>query len=203
MATVQAPYGLLPINLIGGQSFTGGTIRQYVQSVNSATAIFHGDIVALGVASAGQPTAIAATPTTSSQGIVGVCVGASYVDPTLKYQVFANFLPANAVSAGYTNIAVRVIDDPDQLYQVQADGAVALTAIGKNAPLGNFGGSTTTGNSTINLTSASVANTATLAVRIVDLVVGPFSTPGDAYTDCIVKFNFGVHSYNQSLGTAY
>ena len=200
MATTASPYGLLPLNLIGGQSFTGGSIRDYAMTVNSATAIFKGDIVAIGVASAGQPTALAATPTTSTRGLVGVAVGVSYVDPVLKYQVYANFLPANAVSAGYTNVMIRVVEDPDQLYQVQGDGAVAATEIGMNAPLTNFGGSTTTGNSTIALDASATANTATLAVRIVDLVNGPFSTPGDAYTDCIVKFNFGVHSYYQADG---
>ena len=46
-------------------------------------------------------------------------------------------------------------------------------------------------------------------MKIVDLVNanstfgGNFpSNPGDAYTDCIVKINFGVHSYYQSAGTA-
>jgi hypothetical protein len=200
MATTSSPYGLLPLNLIGGQSFTGGSIRDYAMTVNSATAIFKGDIVAIGVASAGQPSALTATPTTSTRGLVGVAVGVSYVDPVLKYQVYANFLPAGAVSAGYTNVMIRVVEDPDQLYQVQGDGAVAATEIGMNAPLTNFGGSTTTGNSTIALDASATANTATLAVRIVDLVNGPFSTPGDAYTDCIVKFNFGVHSYYQADG---
>jgi hypothetical protein len=201
MATTASPYGLLPLNLIGGQSFTGGSIRDYVMTTNSATAIFKGDIVQLGAAAAGQPTAMTATPTTSTRGLVGVAVGVSYVDPVLKYQVYANFLPANAISAGYTNVAIRVVEDPDQLYQVQADGSVGLGAIGKNAELTNFGGSTTTGNSTIALESTTPANTATFAVRIVDLVNGPFSTPGDAKTDCIVKFNFGVHSYYQADGT--
>jgi hypothetical protein len=201
MASTASPYGLLPLNLIGGQSFTGGSIRDYVMTTNSATAIFKGDIVQLGASTAGQPTAMTTTPTTSTQGLVGVAVGVSYVDPVLKYQVFANFLPANAISAGYTNVAIRVVEDPDQLYQVQADGSVGLGAIGKNAELTNFGGSTTTGNSTIALESTTPANTSTFAVRIVDLVNGPFSTPGDAKTDCIVKFNFGVHSYYQSVGT--
>ena len=200
MATTASPYGLLPLNLIGGQSFTGGSIRDYAMTVNSATAIFKGDVVAIGVASGGQPTALTATPTTSTRGLVGVCAGVSYVDPVLKYQVFANFLPAGAITAGFTNVAIRVVEDPDQLYQVQGDGAVAATEIGMNAPLTNFGGSTTTGNSTIALDASATANTATLAVRIVDLVNGPFSTPGDAYTDCIVKFNFGVHSYYQADG---
>lgn len=202
MATTAAPYGLLPINLIGGQSFTGGSIRDYAMTVNSATAIFKGDIVAVGVSSGGQPTALTTTPTTATRGLVGVAVGCSYVDPVLKYQVFANYLPAGAITAGYTNVFIRVVEDPDQLYQVQANGSIARTQIGLNAELANFGGSTTSGNSTIALQATTPANTATYAVRIVDLVVGPFSTPGDLYTDCIVKFNFGVHSYYQSAGAA-
>ena len=161
-----------------------------------------GDIVAVGVSSGGQPTALTTTPTTATRGLVGVAVGVSYVDPVLKYQVFANYLPAGAITAGYTNVFIRVVEDPDQLYQVQANGSIARTQIGLNAELANFGGSTTSGNSTIALQATTPANTATYAVRIVDLVVGPFSTPGDSYTDCIVKFNFGVHSYYQSAGAA-
>ena len=89
------------------------------------------------------------------------------------------------------------------MYQVQADGSVTVADIGNNAALGNFSnGSVTSGNSKVNV-SATTANTSTLAVRIVDLVDGAptFSTPGDAFTDCIVKFNFGVHSYYQSAGS--
>jgi hypothetical protein len=200
MATVQAPYGLRPINLIGGQSFTGGTIRKYVMTVNSATGIFFGDVVKI---ADGEPSALTTTPTTSTAGVVGVAVGVSYTDPTLKYTQFSQYLPANAVNSGYTNILISVIDDPDQLYQVQADGIVTRAEIGNNSALGNFSnGSTTTGNSKVNI-SATTANTSTLAVRIVDLVDGAptFSTPGDAFTDCIVKFNFGVHSYYQSGGS--
>ena len=200
MATTAAPYGLRPINLIGGQSFTGGTIRKYYMTTNSATGIFFGDVVSI---ADGQPSALTATPTTSSVGVVGVCVGVQYTDPTLKYSQWAQFLPANAVNSGYTNIYVSVIDDPDQLYQVQADGIVTRAEIGNNSALGNFSnGSTVSGNSKVNI-SATTANTSTLAVRIVDLVDGAptFSTPGDAFTDCIVKFNFGVHSYYQSGGS--
>jgi hypothetical protein len=200
MATVQAPYGLRPINLIGGQSFTGGTIRKYAMTVNSATGIFFGDVVQI---ANGEPSALTATPTTSSKGVVGVAVGVTYTDPTLKYTQFAQYLPANAVNAGYTNILISVIDDPDQLYQVQADGPVTRAEIGNNSALGNFSnGSTVSGNSKVNI-SATTANTSTLAVRIVDLVDGAptFSTPGDLFTDCIVKFNFGVHSYYQADGS--
>ncbi len=210
MSTVSAPYGLKPISLIGGQSFTGGTIREYLMTTNNTAAIFNGDLVQLGAAVAGQPTVVAATPTTSSAGIAGVCVGVRYqlAGQQLGYPLYAQYLPANAVTAGYTNIFIRVVEDPDQLYQVQSLGSVTYASIGKTVALANFGGSTTTGNATTAL-SATVANTSALACKIVDLVNssstfgGNFpSNPGDAFTDVIVKLNFGVHQYYQSAGTA-
>lgn len=216
MATVSSPYGLKPISMIGGQSFTGGTIREYLMTTNNSAAIYNGDLVQLGAAAAGQPTVVTATPTTSSVGIVGVCVGVRYqlAGQQLGYPLFAQYLPANAVTAGYTNIFIRVVEDPDQLYQVQSLGSIGYGSIGKTIALANFSagtgsstGNTTSGNSVVAL-SATVANTSALACKIVDLVNssstfgGNFpSNPGDAYTDCIVKLNFGVHSYYQSAGT--
>ena len=70
-----------------------------------------------------------------------------------------------------------------------------------NAALKTFTGSTTTGNSALALDSGTIANTSTLAVRIVDFVESTTSTAGDAYTDCIVMWNLGVHSYMQADGT--
>jgi hypothetical protein len=202
--------------MIGGQSFTGGTIREYLMTTNNSAAIYNGDLVQLGAAAAGQPTVVTATPTTSSVGIVGVCVGVRYqlAGQQLGYPLFAQYLPANAVTAGYTNIFIRVVEDPDQLYQVQSLGSISYGSIGKTIALANFSagtgsstGNTTSGNSVVAL-SATVANTSALACKIVDLVNssstfgGNFpSNPGDAYTDCIVKLNFGVHSYYQSAGT--
>jgi hypothetical protein len=202
--------------MIGGQSFTGGTIREYLMTTNNTAAIFNGDLVQLGAAAAGQPTVVTATPTTGSVGIVGVCVGVRYqlAGQQLGYPLFAQYLPANAVTAGYTNIFIRVVEDPDQLYQVQSLGSITYGSIGKTIALANFTGgtgsstgNTTSGNSVVAL-SATVSNTSALACKIVDLVNssstfgGNFpSNPGDAYTDCIVKLNFGVHSYYQSAGT--
>ena len=216
MATVSSPYGLKPVSMIGGQSFTGGTIREYLLTTNNSAAIFNGDLVQLGASAAGQPTVVTSTPTTSTAGIIGVCVGVRYqlAGQQLGYPLFAQYLPAGAVNAGYTNIFIRVIEDPDQLYQVQSLGSVSYGSIGKTVALANFAagtsgatGSTTTGNSLVAL-SATIANTNALACKIVDLVNssstfgGNFpSNPGDAYTDCIVKLNFGVHSYYQSAGT--
>ena len=216
MSTVSSPYGLKPVSLIGGQSFTGGTIREYLLTSNNSAPIYTGDLVQLGASTAGQPTVVTSTPTTSSVGIAGVCVGVRYQlsGQQLGYPLFAEYLPANAVTAGYTNIFIRVVEDPDQLYQVQSLGSVGYGSIGKTVALANFSagtgsttGNSTSGNSVVAL-SATIANTSALACKIVDLVNssstfgGNFpSNPGDAYTDVIVKLNFGVHQYYQSAGT--
>lgn len=191
MASVASPYGLKPVQLIGGQAYSGGIIREIPMTVNSATAIFTGDVITIGAASAGQPSAATATVTTSSAGVVGICVGVRYVSPDTKQPLYAQYLPANAITNGYTQVFIRVCDDPDQLYQVQAVGSVAASVIGKFAALENFGGNTATGLSTIRLSTP--ANTGTLAVRIVDFV-----DAGSNFTDCIVKFNQGVHMYYNS-----
>jgi len=217
MATFSGPYGLKPLNLLGGQAFNGGVIREILLTSNNSAPIGNGDLVQIGASTAGQPTVVTATPTTSSVGLVGVCVGVRYqlAGQQLGYPLYAQYLPANAVTAGYTNIYIRVMDDPDCLFQAQSLGSITVASIGKTIALANFTGgtgsttvNTTTGNSVIAL-SATVANTSALACKIVDLVNanssfgGNFpSNPGDAYTDCIVKINFGVHSYYQSAGTS-
>lgn len=196
MPAVAAPYGLRPVNLLGGQSYSGGIAREIPMTQNSNVAVYTGDIIQIGSALVGQPQAIAATPTTSTAGIVGVCVGVSYIDPNLGYVVHAQYLPANAVTNGYTNVIIKVNDDPDQLYQIQAAGSVAATARGRFAAVENFGGSTRTGLSSVRLSTP--ANTGTLGFRVVDFV-----DAGSAFTDCIVKFNQGVHMYYNAtvLGT--
>ena len=198
MATVASPYGLRPINLIGGRPNPGGAMREIPMTVNNTNAaIYTGDIIQIGAASAGQPTAVSSSsPTTSSAGVIGVCVGVSYVDPVLKYVVHAQYLPQNAVSGGYTNIVIKVNDDPQQLYQIQAAGSVAATTRGYQVAVENFGGSATTGLSS--LRAGSPARTATLALRVVDFV-----DAGSAFTDLIVKFNTGVHMYENSTVTSF
>jgi len=217
MANTASPYGLKPVNLIGGQSFNGGTIREIPLVANSSTVFAVGLPV---VTASGVLSSIAATPVANSMaappasattalagtpGILGVCVGVRYIDPVLKYEVYGQYLPANAINSGYTQVFIRINDDPDQLFQIQADTAVgtftngAFAAIGRNAALKTFTANATTGLSNMVLDTGanwgSVATTATLAMRIVDIV-----TPNDTYPDVLVKWNFGVHSYYNSTG---
>lgn len=194
MASVAAPYGLRPVNLLGGQPYNGGAIRQVPMTVNVATAFGYGDVVLIGAASAGQPTPATATPVSgTTAGVMGVCVGVSFVDPVLKQQQFSMTLPSGAITAGYTNVLIFVNDDPNQLYQLQSVGSVASTVRGKFCALENFG-TGTYGNSTIRGSTPSNVG-GTQAMRIVDFA----STPGDAFTDLIVKFNQGVLMWQNTI----
>jgi hypothetical protein len=206
MASVASPYGLKPVNLIGGQPYAGA-FREIKLSTNNTAAIFAGDVIQL--TAAGNPQALTATITTgTTAGVIGVCVGVRYVNPATKQSNWGQYLPANAITGGYSDVYVRVVDDPDAIFQVQGSAAFgtltngAAGAVGKNAALGNFSaGITATGNSGVNLVvganGGSLANTATLAVRIIDVVA---ETAGDTYPELLVKFNSGAHSYNFATG---
>jgi hypothetical protein len=96
-----------------------------------------------------------------------------------------------------------VIDDDRTVFQCQANGAVAQAKLGENtyfaAAQSTSTGSTTTGNSTSAVTATTVTTTA--AFRVVGFAnITGFSTVGDAYTDILVKFNPGYHSYSNAVG---
>ena len=80
MSSVATPYGLKPVQMIGGAPYNGGVIREYKVSANNAAAIFNGDLVVL--SSAGQPSAVSSSPVavkipaTSADATAGI-VGAA------------------------------------------------------------------------------------------------------------------------------
>jgi hypothetical protein len=196
--SVSAPYGLIPINLIGGQVFAGAT-RQIPISTNSSTAIFYGDVVKLD----GNGTLAKDTGTTVATP-VGVFLGCSFTDPAFG-KTFRQYYP------GTTNIAdvvAYVQDDPDALFKVAVVTAYNSTtisyvnrgAVGNNAVLAQNTGSTTTGNSAVAITAAT-NTTSTWAVRVIDVVAETAIAgyPG-SYTEVIVKWNQGMHQYINPTG---
>jgi len=205
MAAISSPYGFKPVNLIGGLPFAGST-REIRVSTNNAAAIFNGDLVVL--SAAGQPSAVAASPTAgTTAGIVGVCLGARYVNSATKQPLWSQFLPAGAITAGFTDVFLIVGDDPNTIFQVQGDAAFgtltngAAGAVGKNCAIANFTGSVTTGNSAVRAVvgtnGGSLAATAALAFRVIGVVAG---TELDAFPELLVKYNGATHSYNFATG---
>src|SRR3990167_3435933 len=116
MSAINAPFGLRPIMLIGGQHYAG-SIREIKMTANSATGIFTGDLVSV---TSGERAAATATPTTTvgANTPVGVCVGVRYTDVNMKHEVHSQFFPAGGITTGHTNVFIKVADDPDLLFEV-------------------------------------------------------------------------------------
>lgn len=183
MSATAAPYGLRPVNLIGGQPYAGSTRQIKIANAYAAN-LFYGQPVS--VNTSGVVIAETGTSTVAATGVVGVFVGCTYTDPNLKYKVFKQYWPTGTVA---TDAYAYVVDDPDVVMQAQANGSVAQTALGANIGFGTSAGSTSTGNATTPLDTGTLNTTQTLPLRIIGFVDGPDSSVGDAYTDVLVKWN--------------
>ena len=183
--TVSAPYGLKPVNLIGGQVNAGST-RQIPIASGYATSIFNGDVVKL----SSDGVLVKETGTTTATP-VGVFMGVSYTDPVLKYKLFSQYYPADTVAS---DIVAYVVDDPDALFKVAVVSGttvvagVARTVVGNNVALVQNAGDANTGNSAVAVLSTSAATTASLPIRIIDVVPETVDSSGN-YTEVIVKWN--------------
>jgi hypothetical protein len=193
--TVSAPYGLQAINRIDGMPYAGA-IRQIPVAAGFGTAIFDGDTVVIN-----SDGYLVKSTTTDSGNIVGVCMGGQYVNSSGQ-TVQGQFIPALASTS--TNLALAyVVDDPMALFKVAVVtsgttmGTAGRTVVGTNLALVLNAGNTTTGNSAFAVTLTGAGTTATLPIRVID-VVPETATAADTYTELLVKIN--THQYNNTTG---
>lgn len=193
--TVSAPYGLQPINRIDGMPYAGAT-RQIPVAAGFGTAIFDGDTVVIN-----SDGYLVKSTTTNSGDIVGVCVGGQYVNSSGQ-TIQGQYIPAAASTS--TNLALAyVVDDPMALFKVAVVtsgttmGTAGRTVVGSNIALVLNAGNTTTGNSAFGATLTGAGTTATIPLRVID-VVPATATAADTYTELLVKIN--THQYNNTTG---
>jgi len=187
--TVSAPYGLKPINLIGGQVFAGSTRNLPIQYGYSSN-LYYGDLVKLvrgfvvqsTITSSSNNSAFNSTPTDE---IIGVFLGCSFTNPTTKQLTFSQYWPSGTAAGDAVAI---VADDPDQVFKVAVQIAAGTLASGANALVGqniainrSWAGGTgnaNTGNSYIGVTvPTSLTSPGTvLPIRVIGVV------PETAYT---------------------
>ena len=199
MATTASPYGLKPVKRVDGMPYAGATEQFLIDPAGEATNIFNGQVVIIGADGyLALSTATGADITTnnlggSGVGAIGVFVGCEYVNAQGQV-INSQYYPSGTTGV----VKAFVVTDPNVTFQAQLDGSGAQTVLGTNtffaAVQSTSTGSTRTGNSTSAL-DATVQTTAA-AFRI----VGFASNPGDAYTDVLVKFNPGAHSYLNAVG---
>jgi hypothetical protein len=197
MATTASPYGLRPVNRVDGLPYAGATQAFLINPAGTATNIFNGSIVALDTngyivlmtSDTGSDDSTNAFPA----GTIGVFVGCQYINAQGQV-INSQYYPSGTTGV----VTAFVVTDPNVVFQAQLDGTGAQAVLGANTFLAavqsTSTGSTQTGNSNVALDAT--VQTAAAAFRIVGFASGP----GDAFTDVLVKFNPGQHSYLNATG---
>ena len=188
MANKDAPFGLRPVGELGSNIQNAGTTKYRIANATSAI-IYKGDLVTL----ASGVIAVAGGTTNT---LLGVFNGCFYNDPTTQKPTWKNYYPGS-ITPTVGNIEAFVYDDPNKLFEVQANGTLAQTAVGDNADQVYAAGSTINGASKSEL--GSVAGAAA-QFRIVRICEDPDNSDiSSANSNWIVRFNEHVY-YNFNTG---
>lgn len=188
MANVDASFGLRPIRHRNGAPYNGAANLYYIPA-SYATALFIGDpVVKTGTSNTsavdgfpdGTLPAINKATAGTGNAVTGVIVG---------------FMPnRNDLSKQYnpasTERIAMVADDPDLVFEIQADGTIADTDVGLNSVLiYTNAGSTVTGLSGAELNTAVKAAVAAHQLTIQRVVADVKNETASANTVVEVKIN--------------
>lgn len=196
--TLDKPYGFKPVNLLGGESFSGST-RLIPIASGEGTAIYYGDVVLMTAAG----TLTKASATDSATLATGIFQGCSYTNASTGQKVFSQYFPAATVAS---DIVAFVLDNPDIVMKVAVCTAGGTTlsgltraAVGQTAAFASVGaGSAVTGDSLMGI-SATTGTVTTFPVKIIDVVPETVNASG-SYTEVLVVWNGAVHFYRSNAG---
>jgi hypothetical protein len=187
MSSTNAPFGLRPAfhpsGLDRAQALADGIASAY------NTDILKGQPVKLN--SSGNIVVAAA-----GDSFQGAFAGVEWTDTTGRRRV-SNSWPANTAYVTGSCVAYYY-NDPNIVYEIQANGSLAQTSVGDQADLAAVtAGSTTTGLSQCTLSTTLVGAGNTAQMRIVDLAPYPDNAWGDTYT--IVRVTINKSQYQATV----
>lgn len=131
---IAAPYGLKPVNLLGGQVFAGSTRMYPIQYQYNAN-IFYGDFVKVSASAPGGMLQRAAVSTgTGVNQVTGIFLGCSFTNPITKQKQFSQFWPSGTLAGDAVGY---VCDDPDTVFKAVVCSATTVVASGSRAIVGN------------------------------------------------------------------
>jgi hypothetical protein len=195
MTNQDAPFGFRQVGGLGSRPTSEGTSK-YVIASGFADSIYSGDIVEFGAGTSENGTSIAAgyvgtAAETSSARNVGIFNGCFYEDPTTAKPTWKNYWPASVAAEAQA----FVYDNPDDLFEVQANGTLVRATVGRAADMGYTAGSTINGRSKEELDTTAGAG---LALRVIRISEDPSNSDiASANANWIVKFNEHIY-YNYS-----
>mgnify|MGYP005988944231 FL=1 len=191
MANQDAAFGLKPSSKLGSNVNSEGTTEYSIASGASGN-IFSGDPVKM----MNTGTILVAG---AGDQLLGVFRGCRYTNASGEV-IYSAYWPDGTVSS---DAVAFVVDDPNALFEVQsaATGSVVQTVVGNNADIVYAAGSTSDGQSAVEISGTTAATSAQL--RIVGFSGDPENnTLGtgsqSANVNMIVKIN--EHFYAQTTG---
>tara|TARA_R100000426_G_C4787902_1_gene97350 strand:- start:109 stop:711 length:603 start_codon:yes stop_codon:yes gene_type:complete len=184
MSATAAPFGLRPVGNLGGTY--NGSFRQYPVLSTYSTRICFGDVVKL--VDNGTTTTIEKDTGTNSATPIGIFLGCRFIDVSTKQLTFSQ----QWSGAAHTEGMAYVCDDPNILFEVQANATVNDDDIAANVALVQTASNATLGISRVSINMSTAATTASLPIRIVDFKGGfDGDEKGTAFPIMLCKFNTG------------
>jgi hypothetical protein len=177
MSSTSQPFGLRPAFSIPG------VVRPIAYTIASA---YGANILQ------NQPVKIGTNGTLEAAAIgdrfIGTFQGVEFTDSDGRRRV------SNKWTSGLTatEIVAYTTLDPNTVYEIQANGSIAVADIGSQADYTVItAGSTVTGLSALMLDTATLTTSANASMRIIDIASGPDNGAGDAFT--IVQVQISEH----------
>lgn len=190
MANLVAPRGFVPSRYLNGNAWNGA-LNLYHIPASDGSQFNVGDAVksAANADANGIPDVAKAAGTDTVRGVVMGVLTATPGNPSLigtNLDLTIQNIPATKTRDYY----VLVADDPSILFEIQDDGLAALTATSanKNASFTVANPTSPQQNSASVLSTASVATTQALNLRIIGLVQRPDNAFG-VNAKWLIKFN--------------
>lgn len=198
----NGPEGLQAIKSLGSATWNG-QINSYMIKSGEATSIFRGDPVYVGV-DGYLHSLNDGTATVATTAIVGVFAGCSFITSTAVNPIDPaspgrQYWPAGTVTLGGVDAIGYVIDDPNTIFNIQANNAAPLTraaTIGKLAAV-SFAtvGNTVNGISGVTLNASAISNGgAAVALKIKESNAYPGNTFGINYQNFNVLIQNHVYA---------
>ena len=199
MANLDAAFGLRPYKVLGSAANTNGIATYKIQTTATAgtsSVIFEGTPV---IPLANGLIDIVGAAAGGTVPIIGAFIGCKYTD--LNGNVtFANKYPGTGSIKSSTVAECFIANNPDQLFLINCDAAIAQASIHANANFSSgTSGNATTGISTAELAVSTVNTTNTLNLRIVGFEDSPSNSDASAAGIlAIVKIMNHFYAYSQN-----
>jgi hypothetical protein len=177
MSSTSQPFGLRPAYS------PSGVIRPTAYTIASA---YGSNILQ------NQPVKIGSDGTLQAAAIgdrfIGSFQGVEFTDSDGRRRVSNKW----TASTSATDIVAYATLDPSIVFEIQANGSVAVSDIGSQADFTTItAGSTTTGLSAVMLDTATLTNSGNASLRIINIAPGPDNAAGDSYT--VVQVQVSEH----------